>query len=98
MASAGVPATYSDSDSGAGHDCLVGIEHLLTSASVLEVMTCRQRCIHAVLREQARQEMNPSDTFGWEDIAIASLAETRRTAFRARQLGKFHHYHYSTIY
>jgi len=91
MASAGVPATYSDSDSGAGHDCLVGIEHLLTPATFLDVKTCRQRCIRAVLREQARQAMNPSDTCGWDDIAIASLLDTRRTAFRARQLGKLHH-------
>ena len=84
MASAGVPVSYS----GSGHDCLVGIEHLLTPATVLDVKTCRRRCTRAVLREQARQAMNASDTCGWHDIAIASLVETRRTAFRAGQLGK----------
>ena len=94
------PVSYSDSDSdsgagdkGSSNDCLIGIEHILTSAVALEVETCRQRCIRAVLREQARQAMNSS--FGWDEIATASLAETRRTAFRARQLGKLHHY--STI-
>ncbi len=88
MASAGVPVSYSDT--GAANDCLVGIEHLLTPATVLDVKTCRRRCTRAVLREQARQAMNTSDSCGWDDIAIASLVETRRTAFRARQLGKLH--------
>lgn len=91
LTSAGIPVSYSAS--GAGDVCLVGIEHLLSSATVLDVRTCRRRCTHAVLQEQARQAMNASDTSccGWNNIAIASLVETRRTAFRARQLGKLHH-------
>ena len=89
MTSAGVPVSYSGGG-GSSDDCLIGIEHLLTPATVLDVKTCRRRCTRAVLQEQARQAMNASDRCGWDDIANASLVETRRTAFRARQLGKLH--------
>jgi hypothetical protein len=33
----------------------IGIAHLLTPASMFEVMACRARCKRAVLAEQARQ-------------------------------------------
>jgi hypothetical protein len=36
--------------------------------------------------------MNPSaDEIVWDNIATASLVETRRAAVRARKLGKLHH-------
>ena len=88
MASAGVPVSCSGDDS-APNDCLIGIEHLLSPATILGVMAYRRRCVRAVLQEQARQAMNP-DTFGWDNIAIASFDETRRAAVRARKLGKLH--------
>ena len=66
----------------------IGISHLLTPACMLEVKTCRFRCVRAVLVEQARQR--PSTSFGWEDIALASLAETGKAVLRARKHGKLH--------
>ena len=71
-------------------DCLIGIEHLLTPATVLEFIVCKLRCFRVVLAEQARQRqrMNPPDCFGWNHIAVASITVTRRTAVRARTLGK----------
>ena len=57
----------------------------------LQVRLCRLRCVGAVLEEQARQMMNPSETFGWDNIAMASLGKTRGAAVRARKLGKLHH-------
>lgn len=90
MASVGIPVSYSGDDDSSG-DCLIGIEHLLTKDTILEVKTCRGRCVRVVLEEQARQAMNPSDAFGWADIAIASLVETKRATVRARKFGKFHH-------
>eukprot|EP00984_Skeletonema_dohrnii_P004203 scaffold1480_cov106-Skeletonema_dohrnii-CCMP3373.AAC.4 len=93
MASAGVPVSYSGDD-GPSDDCLIGLEHLLTPATILGVMACRRRCVRAVLQEQeqARQAMNPSacETFRWDNIAMASFDETRRAAVRARKLGKLH--------
>eukprot|EP00984_Skeletonema_dohrnii_P026446 scaffold15819_cov94-Skeletonema_dohrnii-CCMP3373.AAC.1 len=91
MASAGVPVSYSGDDS-ALNDCLIGIEHLLTPATAYGVMACRRRCVRAVLREQERQAMNPfaCETSGWDNIAMASLVETRRAAVRAQKLGKLH--------
>ena len=89
LASAGM-FSYSG-DEGSSDDCLVGIEHLLTPATVQEVVACRRRCVQAVLQEQARQMMNPFNTSGWRYIAIASLDETRRATVRARKLGKLHH-------
>ena len=86
MASAGIPVRYSSLDV-----CLVGIEHLLTPETQLHVRLCRLRCVGAVLEEQARQMMNPSETFGRDNIAMASLGETRGAAVRARKLGKLHH-------
>ena len=72
-------------------DFLLGIEHVLTPTTLLEVVTCRRRCVQSVLQEQARQEMmNPSNTFGWENIAMASFVETRRAAVKERKLGKLH--------
>ena len=68
-------------------DCLIGMEHLLTQETVIEVKTCRRRCVRAVLQEQ---EMN-SATSGWDNIANASFVESRRAAIRARKLGKLHH-------
>mmetsp|Transcript_11267 Transcript_11267/g.14397 ORF Transcript_11267/g.14397 Transcript_11267/m.14397 type:complete len:185 (+) Transcript_11267:69-623(+) len=73
-------------------DC-IGIEHLITRASMHEVRTCRARCTHAVLEEQQARQMNdPSASlrFRWDAIALSSLAHTRRTALRARMLGNMH--------
>ena len=68
MVSAGIPVSYSSFDV-----CLVGIEHLLTPETHLQVRLCQLRCVGAVLEEQARQiMMNPSETFGWNNIAMAS--------------------------
>eukprot|EP00984_Skeletonema_dohrnii_P010721 scaffold4202_cov121-Skeletonema_dohrnii-CCMP3373.AAC.4 len=66
----------------------IGIAHLLTPACMLEVKACRFLCVRAVLAEQARQ--SPSTSFRWENIALASLAETRKAVLRARKLGKLH--------
>ena len=66
----------------------IGIAHLLTLACMLEVKACRFRCVRAVLAEQARQ--SSSTSFRWEDIALASLAQTRKAVLRARKLGKLH--------
>jgi len=91
MASAGVPISYSGDDgSCSSGDCLIGIEHLLTPTCIAEAKARRARCVRAVLQEQARQKMSPSSMFGWECIATASFAETRKGAVRARRLGKLH--------
>jgi hypothetical protein len=64
----------------------IGIAHLLTPACMLEMKACRFRCVRAVLAELARQSSSAS--FRWEDIALASLAQTRKAVLRARKLGK----------
>ena len=70
---------------------LMGIEHLLTPACMNEVRTCRARCIVAVLTEQARARDASATRFdGWDRIALASIAQTRKATVRARMLGKFH--------
>ena len=66
----------------------IGIAHLLTPATILEVRTCRYRSTRAVLAEQARQDA--FSRFRCENIALASLAETRKATLRARKLGKLH--------
>ena len=76
MASAGIPVSYSGDD-GSFDVCLVGIEQLLTPETQLQVRLCRLRCVGAVLEEQARQMMNPSESFGWDNIAMASLGLVR---------------------
>ena len=70
----------------------IGIAHLLTPVCTYEVKACRARCRRAVLAEQAKQDQDPSasEGFGLEAIALASLAETRTAAVRARKLGKLH--------
>ena len=73
--------------------CLMGIEHLLSSACMNEVMACRARCIEAVLTEQAR--VRDASTYAtivdsWERIALASIAQTRNARLRARELGLLH--------
>jgi hypothetical protein len=65
----------------------IGITHLLTPACMLEVTTCRARCVYAVL---AKQASSPSTRFRWEDIALASIVQTRKAVLRARELGKLH--------
>jgi hypothetical protein len=85
MISAGVPICYSGK-ADSFDDCLIGMEHLLTQETVIEVKTCRRRCVRAVLQEQA---MNSTTTC--DNIANASLVESRRAAIRARKLGKLHH-------
>lgn len=91
-ASAGAPFRYSgqdDADESSGSSvCSIGIEHLLTPTCVLGVKTCRARCKHAVFSEQAKQ--CPSARYSWEATALASIAETRKPALRARILGKLH--------
>ena len=69
----------------------IGIAHLLSPASMFEVMACRAQCKRAVLAEQARQDQDPSARLGWEAIALVSLAETRKAVLRARRLKKPHH-------
>mmetsp|Transcript_7524 Transcript_7524/g.11221 ORF Transcript_7524/g.11221 Transcript_7524/m.11221 type:complete len:158 (+) Transcript_7524:55-528(+) len=71
--------------------CFMGIEHLLTPACTDEVRACRARCIRAVLTEQARTRSATATRFvGWETIALASFAQTRKAGLRARKLGKLH--------
>ena len=90
-------AEEGDGLSNSNSDC-IGIEHLLTRASILEVMTCRARCVEAVLEEQARQmqmtDQSPSTSlrleFGWNAVALSSLTQTRRTMLRAQILGRLH--------
>eukprot|EP00984_Skeletonema_dohrnii_P011003 scaffold4355_cov81-Skeletonema_dohrnii-CCMP3373.AAC.3 len=60
--------------------CFIGIEHLLTSACTDEVRACRARCIRAVLTEQARARSASATRFGWETIALAPFAQTRKAA------------------
>jgi len=69
----------------------IGIAHLLTPACVYEMKACRSRCKRAVLEEQARQDQDPSSRFGWERIALASFAATRKAVLRAIKLGELHH-------
>ena len=81
-------ARASDSVSEGDSGFWIGIAHLLTPACMLEVQTCRRRCVAAVLAEQARQD--PSVSLRWEHITLASLAETRKAVLRARMLGRLH--------
>ena len=81
-----------DTDTSSGV-CFMGIEHLLSAACTNEVMTCRARCIEAVLTEQARvMDVSVYATIvdGWERIALASIAQTRKARLRARKLGQLH--------
>lgn len=89
--SAGVPVSYGGNDggSGSGDECLVGIERFLTQGCINAVRTCRERCVHAVLLEQSRQASMPS-RWSASNIALASLAQTRHVAIRARKLGQLH--------
>jgi hypothetical protein len=77
----GFPFDYSGDDDASV--CCIGIEHLLTPACILEVRRCRARCVYAVLAKQATSQ----DLSG---IALASFAQTRKAALRARTLGKLH--------
>ena len=91
QALAGAPFNYAgngDASAVESGGCCIGIEHLLTPACMDEVRACRARCIRAVLAEQVRQ--HPSALFGWEAIALASLAQTRKAGLRARGLGQLH--------
>jgi len=81
----GSPFDYSGDD--VASVCCIGIEHLLTPACMLEVRRCRARCVYAVLAEQARSQDTSSPEMG---IALASFAQTRKVALRARTLGKLH--------
>lgn len=69
---------YSGNDDGV---CCVGIEHLLAQD---DVRACIDRCIYAVLAQQAKQGSSAMD------IALASLQETMMVTFRARMLGYLH--------
>jgi len=86
-------AYYGDNANEAEDDSSIwiGIAHLLSPACVYEVMACRARCKRAVLAEQARQNQDPSSRLGWERIALASFAETRKAVLRAMKLGELHH-------
>jgi hypothetical protein len=91
QAMAGVPFNYAGDDDASAVEssvCCIGIEHLLTANVILEVKACRARCIRAVLAEQARQ--GPSTRFGWEAIALASYAQSKKSVLKARRLGKLH--------
>ena len=71
--------------------CVLEIEHLLTPADTDEVRACRARCIQAVLTEQAMARSASATRFvSWETIALASFAQTRMAALRARMLGELH--------
>ena len=71
--------------------CFMGIEHLLTPACIDEVRACRARCIRVVLTEQARATSASATRFvSWETIALASFAQTRMAALRARMLVELH--------
>jgi len=89
----GSPFNYAGNDDGESatesSGCCIGIEHLLTPACLLEVKRCRARCVYTVLTTQARSNDLPSSD-SEIDIAIASIAQTRRVALRARSLGKLH--------
>ncbi len=78
----------SDSASEGDGGSWIGISHLLAPACTLEVQACRRQCLRAVLAEQARQGSYGS--LRWEDIALASLAETGKAVLRARKLAKLH--------
>eukprot|EP00984_Skeletonema_dohrnii_P027291 scaffold16816_cov118-Skeletonema_dohrnii-CCMP3373.AAC.4 len=83
----GCPFNYSGDDEASVEEssgCCIGIERFLTPACTLEVKSCRARCIYAVLAKQLNQS---SSEF---DIALASIAQTRGSALRARNLGRFH--------
>ncbi len=95
----GVPIDYFLGDNG--HDdsivCLMGIESRYSRAHIIEVRACRERCVHAVLQEQERQQMmavSSSLLFtDWQRqdlIALASFSQTRNAATRARKLGLLH--------
>jgi hypothetical protein len=92
QALAGAAGKKDDASPEENNVCCMGIEHLLAPAWAFEVTACRARCRRAVLAEQAKQDQDPSasEGFGLEAIALASLAETRTTAVRARKLGKLH--------
>lgn len=75
---AGAPFDYSGNDDASV--CCVGIENLLA----LKVSESVDRCISAVLTEQKRHGSSEMD------IALASIAQTRKVALRARKLGIFH--------
>ena len=81
-------ARASDAASKEDSGFWIGISHLLTPACALEVQTCRRRCVRAVLAEQAKHDL--SESLRWEDITLASLAVTRKSALRARMLGRLH--------
>ena len=87
-----VRARANDSGSEEDSGSWIGISHLLTPASAVEVQACRRRCVRAVLAEQAIQGPSASASSRSEDIALASSAETRRAVLRARKLGKLHQY------
>ena len=85
----GATFNYAGAEANESSICCIGIEHLLTPACTLEVKACRARCTGAVLAEQERQ--GPSTRLRWENIALASFAQTKKVAVRARVLGKLHH-------
>ena len=69
----------------------IGIAHLLTQATIDRVRASRAQCVRAVLTEQARQRQGPYARFNeWENIALASFAQTRQPVLRARKLAKLH--------
>eukprot|EP00984_Skeletonema_dohrnii_P036283 scaffold37081_cov167-Skeletonema_dohrnii-CCMP3373.AAC.1 len=81
----GAPFNYAGDDETSDFEssvvCCVGIEHLLTPAFILETAACRARCILVVLIAQAGQDVCAMD------IALASLAQTRKAQLRARKRG-----------
>ena len=85
-----------DEDDAERSSLWIGIAHLLTPARINEVRACRARCTRTVLTEQAgararaRQDPFLHPELGWEAIACASLAQTRKATLRAMKLGKFH--------
>ena len=81
-------ARASDSASRKDSGFWIGIAHLLTPVCMFEVQACRNRCVRAVLEEQARQ--GASASLRSDDIALASSAETKKAVLRAAILGRLH--------
>ena len=91
-AAAGSPFNYSGNDGASANEssgCCIGIEHLLTPVSFLEVERCRARNDYAVLAAQARSKDLPTSD-SEIDIALASIAQTAKVELRARSIGKLH--------
>ncbi len=94
----GVPIDYFLGENDDSIVSLIGIENRCFTAYA-KMKECRERCVHAVLQEQERQQMmdvSSSNLFTFTEwhtqdlIAIASFSQTRNAATRAHELGLLH--------